>query len=267
MMRVAFNCRIQVMKLALLADVHANLHALEACLAHAGQSGAERHAFLGDLVGYGAEPAAVVQRVMAMRERGTIVIKGNHDLYASAPLAHDNKTLGQTSAAWTRDQLSPDERNFLASLPLTHAESSFLLVHASANVPDHWRYVDTPELAAASLDAATEPPVGNQNVRHVFGGHVHAQTLFFRGSAGKLMPFTPSPGVPIPVPRHRLWLATVGSVGQPRDGRPDAMYALFDDVAQQLTFHRVPYDVQAAMAAIRATELPPFFADRLEAGR
>ena len=255
------------MKLALFADVHANRHALEACLTHAEQAGAERYAFLGDLVGYGAEPAGVVQRVMAMRERGAIVIKGNHDQYASAPLAHNNKTLGHSSAAWTHEQLSPDERSFLAGLPLTHTESSFLLVHASANAPDHWRYVETPELAAASLDAATEPPVGNMNVRYVFGGHVHAQTLFFRGGAGKLMPFTPAPGVPIPVPRHRLWLATVGSVGQPRDGRPDAMYALFDDVAQQLTFHRVAYDVQGAMAAIRATDLMPFFADRLEMGR
>lgn len=255
------------MKLALLADIHANRHALEACLTHAEQAGAERHAFLGDLVGYGAEPGAVVQRVMALCGRGAMAVKGNHDLYASSPLALENKTLGQASVAWTQHQLTQDERAFLASLPMTHAESSFLLVHASADAPRNWRYVETPELAAASLDAATQPPAGSGNVRHVFGGHVHAQTLFFRGGAGKLMPFIPTPGVAIPVPRHRLWLATVGSVGQPRDGRADAMYAIFDDNAQQLTFHRVPYDVQGAMAAIRATELPAFFADRLEYGR
>lgn len=255
------------MKLALLADIHANRHALEACLAHAEHAGAERLAFLGDLVGYGAEPSAVVQRVMALCEGGAMAVKGNHDLYASTALATENKSLGHASVAWTQGRLSTSERTFLAGLPMTHAESSFLLVHASADAPLNWHYVETPALAAASLDAATQPPVGNANVHHVFGGHVHAQTLFFRGGAGKLMPFTPTPGVPIPVPRHRLWLATVGSVGQPRDGRAEAMYALFDDTAQQLTFHRVPYDVQGAMAAIRATDLPRFFADRLEYGR
>lgn len=255
------------MKLALFADVHANRHALEACLAHAEQAGAERLAFLGDLVGYGAEPSAVVQRVMAFCKGGAMAIKGNHDLYASTPLAPEKKSLGHASAAWTQSQLSVDERAFLASLPMTYAESSALLVHASADAPSSWRYVETPELAAASLDAAIHPPLGNGKVHHVFGGHVHAQTLFFRGGAGKLMPFTPTPGVPIPVPRHRRWLATVGSVGQPRDGRVEAMYAIFDDTAQQLTFHRVPYDVQGAMAAIRATDLPAFFADRLEFGR
>lgn len=254
------------MRLALLSDIHANRQALDACLAHAEAAGAERVAVLGDLVGYGADPAYVVQRVMALAEQGALVVKGNHDAYAVAP-ADDGQTLGQAGAAWTHSQLNADERRFLADLPLTGREGGTLLVHASANVPGDWRYVDNTTMAALSLDAASQPPIGDEHVHYVFGGHVHLQTLYFRGLAGKLMPFTPTPGVPIPVPRHRRWLATVGSVGQPRDGRVDAMYALFDDEAQQLSFHRVPYDVQAAAAAIRATPLPSFFADRLELGR
>jgi diadenosine tetraphosphatase ApaH/serine/threonine PP2A family protein phosphatase len=254
------------MKFALFADIHANLRALEACLAHAGQAGAGRHVFLGDLVGYGAEPGAVARRIMALRERGAIVIKGNHDFYASEPLDPEQKSMGYASVAWTQRQLAETERAFLAGLPLTHAEGELLLVHASASEPGRWDYVRTPAQAAVSLDAATRPAAGGANVRYVFGGHVHEQTLFFRGGAGRLMPFTPTPGVPIPVPRHRSWLATVGSVGQPRDGRPEAMYAIFDGAARQLTFHRVPYDVQGAMAAIRAAGLPAFFAARLERG-
>jgi len=254
------------MRLALLSDLHANRQALDACLAHAEAAGAERYAVLGDLVGYGADPAYVVRRVMAMAAQGALVVKGNHDQYATEPPA-EGKTLGHVGAAWTGEQLSEEERRFLIGLPLTARDGSVLLVHASADDPAKWRYVDNTTMAALSLDAASQPPRGDPEVRYVFGGHVHLQTLYFRGGAGKLMPFTPTPGVPIPVPRHRLWLATVGSVGQPRDGRVDAMYALFDDVAQQLTFHRVPYDVQAAAAAIRATPLPPFFADRLEAGQ
>lgn len=254
------------MKLALLSDLHANLHAFEACLAHAEAAGANRYAILGDIVGYGAYPREVVQRVMTLAAQGAMLVKGNHDHYATAPLLQDS-SMGHTGAPWTQQQLGPAEREFLADLPMTHREGRVLLVHASVEAPAQWRYVDNSTRAALSLDAACQPPVGSEQVRYVFGGHVHAQTLYFRGGAGKLMPFAPTPGVAIPVPRHRHWLATVGSVGQPRDGRCEAMYALFDDEAHQLTFHRVPYDVHAAAAAIRATPLPVFFADRLERGQ
>ena len=81
------------------------------------------------------------------------------------------------------------------------------------------------------------------------------------------MKFTPTPGVPLPVPSHRHWLATIGSVGQPRDGNPLAMYAMFDTERLQLTFHRVPYDHEGAAAAIRRAGLPDFMADRLGQGR
>ena len=81
------------------------------------------------------------------------------------------------------------------------------------------------------------------------------------------MPFMPQAGVAVPVPRHRQWVGTVGSVGQPRDGDSRAMYALFDDQRAQLTFHRVRYDYLSAAQAIRRVGLPEFFADRLEAGR
>jgi diadenosine tetraphosphatase ApaH/serine/threonine PP2A family protein phosphatase len=138
-----------------------------------------------------------------------------------------------------------------------------LLVHASADGPELWRYVYDERAATASLDAASEQP----GVRYVFGGHVHEQSLYYRGSTSSLMKFTPQPGVAVPVPSHRQWLATVGSVGQPRDGNPEAMYALIDTERWQLSFHRVAYDHYAAASAIRAAGLPEFFAERLELGR
>jgi diadenosine tetraphosphatase ApaH/serine/threonine PP2A family protein phosphatase len=104
-------------------------------------------------------------------------------------------------------------------------------------------------------------------VRYVFGGHVHMQTLYYRGTGDGLMAFTPQPGIAVPVPKHRQWLGTVGSVGQPRDGNTQAMYCLFDTDRAQLTFHRVAYDTFAAASAIRRSGLPEFFADRLEEGR
>lgn len=253
---------IPTMKLALLADIHANRQALAACLAHARAQGARQFAFLGDLVGYGADPVPVLQQVMALAAQGAPVILGNHDALALAPPAVA-RSVGDSTAAWTHEQLDAGHKAFLASLPLTVEHDAMLLVHASADAPERWRYVQDAQIAALSLDAAAARP----QVRYVFGGHVHQQSLYYRSASGRPMPFVPTAGVAVPVPRHRHWLATVGSVGQPRDGDPRAMYALFDAEQAWLSFQRVPYDWQAAAAAIRRAGLPAVFAERLEQGR
>ena len=253
--------RAPPMKLALLSDLHANRQALEACLDDAGARGATQYAFLGDLVGYGGEPAAVLDRVMDMAARGAWVVRGNHDDAAIAPHAASGRA-DQLGAAWTRTQLSATQRAFLAALPLTVQRDFMLLVHASAREPQRWDYVEDALGATASLDAASAA-----GASHVFGGHVHEQRLFFQGAGRGAMGFEPTAGVAIPVPRHRRWLATIGSVGQPRDGRRDAMYALFDSASMRLTFLRVPYDHEAAGRAIRQAGLPAFYAQRLALGR
>jgi diadenosine tetraphosphatase ApaH/serine/threonine PP2A family protein phosphatase len=250
------------MRLALMSDIHGNIQALDACLQHARSQRAQRFAFLGDMVGYGADPEAVLERIRLLTEEGAIVLKGNHDAMAVSPPA-EVSNVGASTAGWTHEQLNPDQRAWLDALPLTAQLDKLLLVHASVDGPELWRYVYDERAATASLDAAADWP----GVRYVFGGHVHEQSLYYRGSADRLMKFTPQPGVAVPVPSHRQWLATVGSVGQPRDGKPDAMYALIDTERWQLSFHRVAYDHTAAAWAIRAAGLPDFFADRLERGR
>lgn len=255
------------MKLALLSDVHANVRALDACLAHARTQGAQQFAILGDLVGYGAEPAAVVERVMALADSGALVLQGNHDALAVqppapvAPGAAQTQTMQDATAAWTHAQLSTAQRAFLADLPLEQRHPPVLLVHASAKTPQQWLYVDSERRAAECLDAAGE------DTRYVFVGHVHHQSVYFRGQGRGLMQFEPVPGAALPVPAHRHWVATVGSVGQPRDGKPQAMYALFDQARAQLVFHRVAYDYWSAAAAVRAAGLPEPLAKRLEIGR
>ena len=250
------------MKLALLSDIHANIQAFDACLAHARTQGAEQFAILGDLVGYGADPAAVVQRAQALVAEGAWIIKGNHDAMAVTPPSQVN-TVGDSTAGWTHAQLDAAQLKFLDQLPMTQQMGAALMVHASLDGPELWRYVYDERAATASLDAVADRP----EVRYVFGGHVHQQTLYYRGNAASLMRFSPTPGVAIPVPKHRHWLATIGSVGQPRDGNTQAMYVVFDSEKSQLTFHRVAYDHHAAAAAIRLAGLPAFFADRLESGR
>ena len=251
------------MKWALLSDIHANIQALLACEAHARQQGAERLAVLGDLVGYGADPLPVVERVMQWHAQGACVLQGNHDAMAVTPPQAEG-SLGAMTAAWTYQQLPPHCRRFLAQLPLTQRFGHMLLVHASAHHPAEWRYVDSERSAQQCLDAACAQ---SDAATHVFVGHVHEQTLFYQGNGRQLMPFAPTPGVPVPLPKHRAWVASIGAVGQPRDGDTRAMYAVYDDVLGRITFHRVAYDHSAAALAIRQAGLPEFFATRLEEGR
>jgi diadenosine tetraphosphatase ApaH/serine/threonine PP2A family protein phosphatase len=249
------------MKLALLADIHANVQALEACLADARARGATHHAFLGDMVGYGADPGAVVETVMSFVSQGAWAVRGNHDEAAVSPPA-DTQRADYAGAPWTHAQLAVRQLEFLRGLPLEVSEGRLLLVHASAHEPAQWTYVVRNVEAAQSLQAAREA-----GASIVFGGHVHEQRLFYMGAVGKLMAFEPTAGVAIPVLPHREWLATVGSVGQPRDGDPRAMYAIYDAENSQLTFVRVPYDHAAAAAAIRRAGLAEANAARLAQGR
>ncbi len=252
------------MKLALLSDIHSNIQALNACISDARLRGATQFAFVGDYVGYGANPSEVVDKIMAMVDEGAVALIGNHDALACHPPTAPSDVLGEMTAAWTHDQLSPAQRLFLSSRPYTWRDGSVLLVHASADAPDRWHYVRDERSASQSLDGASKI---SDDVRYVFGGHVHRQTLYYHGTGRGLLAFEPTAGAAIPVPAHRRWIATIGSVGQPRDGRTDAMYALFDRTKAQLTFARVPYDYGAAADAIRAAGLPPFFADRLLRGQ
>jgi diadenosine tetraphosphatase ApaH/serine/threonine PP2A family protein phosphatase len=249
------------MKLALLSDLHANLQALTACLADAHARGATHHAFLGDLVGYGADPGPVVDIVMRMVNQGAWALKGNHDAAAVNP-DPTNRRADHVGGVWSHSQLSRPQRDFLADLPLVVRHDKLLLVHASAVDPARWSYITRPSEAAESMTAAQA-----QQATHVFCGHVHEQRLFYTGATGRTMAFEPTAGVALPVPAHRQWLATIGSVGQPRDGRPEAGYAILDVTTLQLTFVRVPYDHRAAAAAILKAGLPSFNAMRLAIGQ
>lgn len=253
------------MKLALISDIHANRPALQACLVHARLQGADQFAFLGDLVGYGADPAAVLDDIMALAEQGALVLRGNHDDMALQPpqTQAGEATLGAQGAQWTHDQLRLSHLEFLTQLPLTVTFKGLLLVHASADRPASWRYVDNAQAAGRCLDQA----LAQQQGPHVLVGHVHHQALYYRGSGRHLMKFEPTPGLPVPTPAHRPMVACVGSCGQPRDGDPRAMYAMADLAQQKMVFYRVPYNHTEAAAAIRRAGLPESLAQRLERGR
>lgn len=239
--------------LALLSDIHANLEALDACLRHAARAGATRYAFLGDHVGYGADPQAVVDILARHTADGAVAIKGNHDAAVETSRGGMSDDAAETRD-WTRTVLDDAAKAWLRALPLTVQEDGVTFVHASAAAPGRWEYVKDPTRAQRSVAAA--------GTRYTFSGHVHDQTLYAEVSPDKMTSFRPQPGSPVPVPAHRRWLAIVGSVGQPRDGSPAAAYALFDAARETLVFHRVAYDHHAAARKIRAAGLPDLLSFR-----
>jgi diadenosine tetraphosphatase ApaH/serine/threonine PP2A family protein phosphatase len=200
----------------------------------------------------------VLELIEGHASSGAIVVLGNHD---AAALGRPNGTLAGTALAsgdWTRAQLGPRHRAFLASLPLTVEEDNVLYVHASAAAPEQWIYITGAREAAESIEAG--------KASYIFSGHVHEQKLYYTGASGRPMEFHPVSGTPIPVARQHRWLAIVGSAGQPRDGNNAACYALFDTERERLTFFRVRYDYPAAIRKIRAAGLPDRLALRLERG-
>jgi diadenosine tetraphosphatase ApaH/serine/threonine PP2A family protein phosphatase len=243
--------------IALLADIHGNREALSACLADAARRKADRHVFLGDLVGYGAEPGWVVDLVRDYAERGAVVIRGNHDDAAAGAAVSMNET-ATAAIDWTRRQLTSAQRDFLSELPLSAQDANRLYVHASADEPAQWHYILDTNAARRSF-AATP-------AQQTFCGHVHQPTLYYLSAAARLAEFTPTAGVAVPLLAGRRWLAVLGAVGQPRDRNPAASYALLDETQAMLTYIRVPYDVAAAARKIREAGLPPVLAARLEQG-
>jgi len=244
--------------LAVFADIHANRQAFAACLEFARAHGAERFICLGDYVGYGADPEWTVETVMGLVDKGALAIRGNHDSAIGTPSETMNAE-AQAAIEWTRGRLSAPQRHFLAELPLTLNEDDRLYVHSEASSPAKWRYVQTTADAGRSLLATAA---------HVtFCGHIHRPALYSISVTGKMTSFVPTSGVTVRLLQGRRWLTVLGSVGQPRDGDPAASFAMFDTTSREITYCRVPYDVDAAAKRIRENGLPHWLADRLSVGR
>ncbi|WP_230530575.1 metallophosphoesterase family protein [Microvirga roseola] len=246
------------MLIAILTDIHGNREALSACLAHARTHGVDRFVFLGDYVGYGADPACVVETVAELVEEGAVALLGNHDA-AIEDSDEDMNSVAREAIRWTRAQLGPDHRAFLAGLPLVHEEGSVLYVHANGYAPANWDYMFGPNEALRHFSRV--------DAQITFCGHVHVPMLYNMSPTAKIVSFAPLADNDIPLLPSRRWLAVVGAVGQPRDGVPAANYAIFDSAQQNLRYLRVPYDAAAAARKVREAGLPEKLAQRLEQGR
>ncbi len=246
------------MRVAAIADIHANLPALEAVFAAIDGAGIEQIWCLGDVVGYGVEPDACADLV---RERCDVCLAGNHDL---AVLGEINVSSFSEAAAvaveWTRGNVAERTLEFLRGLEPRGERGGLGLFHASPRDPI-WEYVLSGEQADASLDA--------QPQRIGLIGHSHIALFFTRpedGAEGEARGAQASDGALLDLSLGS-WLVNPGSVGQPRDGDPRAAWLELDTEAETACFHRVAYDVEHAAALIVAAGLPSRLADRLFTGQ
>jgi diadenosine tetraphosphatase ApaH/serine/threonine PP2A family protein phosphatase len=246
------------MLIAFLTDLHANREAVSACLAHAKEQGVTQYAFLGDLVGYGADPAWVLDTVIEYASRGAYVLMGNHDIALLEEARKGMNPVAYQVVEWTRAQLTTEHLNFIRDLPFRIEMQDLLFVHANAWAPEKWEYIDGTMEATRSMHAT--------KAQITFCGHVHMPSLYHMTLTGKTGEFIPTPESSIPLSKQRRWLVIPGSTGQPRDGNPAACYAMFDTVTLDLTYYRVPYDTNTAAEKIIAAGLPAILGQRLITG-
>jgi len=240
------------MRVAVISDVHANRHALDAVLSAVDGESVDAIWCLGDTVGYGPQPNECCALV---RERADICLIGNHDLVALGELTvNDFNDEAAAAALWTSEHLSAESESFLRGLKPSAEADGAALFHASARDPV-WEYVLSEEAARATF-ALTSAPL-------VLVGHSHV-ALALALSDGTITGGVAAGGTEDQLEDRRL--LNPGSVGQPRDGDPRAAWLLLDFDRRFASFRRVPYPIQRTQAEMRKAGLPRLLVDRLGRG-
>lgn len=234
------------MRYGLVADVHGNLHALRATLLVLESQSVDAVVFAGDLVGYGPFPNECVELIAGLNAIG---VAGNHDLIALGRLPDERCIpLARQSLSWTRSVLVEESRHFLSTLPLvTEAAGGVMVAHGSLDDPQE--YTVTAERAVQQLD---QLPLDSSTAEILVLGHTHRPWCY--GRAGGAMKVVA--GSPIPLPPGQRYLLNPGSVGQSREFRNHARFAVLDLDERLVEFHRVAYDFSACRRALRRQGLP-----------
>ncbi len=226
------------MRWALISDIHSNREALDAALESIREEGVDSIACLGDIVGYGADPDYCVELV---RETAGIVIVGNHDHAAIGLTSIEYfNPYARIAALWTADTITPENAEYISSLPFTARPDDILLAHASPHRPEDWGYVMSEWEAKWQFSAFEE--------KICFIGHSHVPAEFRESGSGR-------------------GIINVGSVGQPRDSDPRGCYYIYDSDEDTGRWTRFKYDFETAAKKIRVAGLPDMLAERLRWGR
>ena len=247
------------MRYLVLTDIHANLEALDACLADATAHGYDRTIVLGDLVGYGPNPNEVIERVKGLDPIG--LIRGNHDKVACGLEQPDGfNAVARRAAIWTREHLTPEYRSWLAALPKGPAivDDMIQICHGSPLDEDTYLFDE--------LDAVRALKVSQRPL--CLFGHTH-YPITFALTDGRVDTIGGPHSLdgPLLVQEGSKYLLNPGSVGQPRDGDPRAAYAIADTTARRVDLYRLHYPIETTQAKVMNAGLPEVLAQRLAVGR
>lgn len=242
----------------ILSDIHANLHALRVVLRYARRKSVDRFVFLGDLVGYGAHPNQVLERIRLLKPR--VLVRGNHDRACVRADDDDNFSLpARVAAAWTRERLSRAHARFLEALPAgpRWVGQDYQISHGSPLDED--AYLLHPRDALHAFDGFS--------AQVCFFGHTHLPCAYVLDEAAQLLEgIRLEPGRWLSLRDGCRYLVNPGSVGQPRDRDPRLSFVTWDTRKRRLMLHRLEYDHEGAAQAILAAGLPSNLAERLHYG-
>lgn len=242
------------MRMAVLSDVHANLEALEAVAADMDRQRVEKVMFLGDVVGYGADPNACVKLIARLCD---IRLMGNHD-YVGLGLDSPKyfNVMAQQSILWTQKELDRKATELMSDFSLEAEYLNYYFVHATPDNPLEWNYLLTPDEAARNFAAFAQDIC--------FVGHSHLPAVF------RLRPDGASDMVRETEFRAEpdcRYIINVGSVGQPRDGNHEACYLIAETDVNIFTYRRVGYNLPKAQEKMKKARLPEFLITRLAGGK
>jgi len=243
------------MTYGLISDIHANLEALEAVLKALGR--VDGFLCMGDIVGYGADPGPCLETIRRLPR--LVCVAGNHDLAAIGSYHLDLfNPVARDAIKWTAQQLTPDDRSYLGSLPLTAHADGALIVHGS--LPDEMDYITTPDEARLCFDAMPGDLA--------FVGHTHI-TEYYQTRGGSRFPQQVSlwSGGTVDLNEGVRYIVNQGAVGQPRDGNPAASFGVWRVEDRAVEVRRVSYDIDAAQDKMVKAGLPGYLIERLALGR
>jgi diadenosine tetraphosphatase ApaH/serine/threonine PP2A family protein phosphatase len=247
------------MRYLVISDIHANLEAFDTVMAEAATLNYDRLLVLGDLVGYGADPNKVCEKIRALDPEA--LIRGNHDKVGSGMESPEGfNAVARNAIRWTFEQLTHENRDWLAELPagLLVVDEMIEICHGTPFDEDAYVFDDLDALRAMH---AARRPLCLFGHTHVQVGHFLSRDQFGLSTADDSRPLT------IQLDEANRYLVNPGSVGQPRDGDPRAGFALVDTAERQVTIYRVEYPVAKAQARILEEGLPDVLAQRLALGR
>jgi predicted phosphodiesterase len=242
-------------RLCVFSDIHGNLEALNAVLAHARRMGVERYVCLGDIVGYGANPNECIEQIRALGDCPCLL--GNHDA-AVIGIATNMSGAARKAIAWTRDRLTTANLWYLKEMEDVMKWGDISFSHSNPYRPRNWYYVSEKTYISSSF--------ARSSAKLLFLGHTHVPMAITRKNFFCIYLRSPDHATYVPVADTNRQLFNCGSVGQPRDGDPRSSYLIYDDVKRRVEFYRVEYDFVTAGEKIVMAGLPEAFAHRLASG-